>query len=65
MSRTTINAAAEVSLAGIDPMAFLAAGPFEAQLMQGIAGRHIEHQVARDDALAVRIANQVGKLLGG
>lgn len=57
--------AAAVADAGMDPIAFLTASRFQAAVMQAVAVRHRYDQEQRDEQLAIRIANNVGKVFGG
>jgi hypothetical protein len=56
--------AAAVADAGMDPIAFLAAGRFDAAVMQAVAVRHRHERDERDEQLSVLIANNVGKRCG-
>jgi hypothetical protein len=65
LGRDEIEAAAHVSLAGIDPIRFLTTtDPLERQLMIEITERaHELHAQLREDQ-AIRIANAVAKIFG-
>jgi hypothetical protein len=58
-----INAAAQIGVVGMDPLAFLkTTDGFERNLMLAVADRMMHYRQMLDKNLAVEIANQVGKL---
>lgn len=55
-----------VADAGMDPMRYLKSrDPLEIAIMAHIARKYAEFASKRDEARAVKIANAVGKMLGG
>lgn len=66
VGRDEIDAAAMIGLAGMDPVRFLEErDPVAAWTMGQVARRRLELGAELREDLAVRIANNVGVMLGG